>query len=342
MQGWIEHLGSKDTSELIQALRDDEPQHTEAALEAIHQILAGRQAQRPSPRSALMEREGTVSWSRPRSMRAESNAQVRDTGSKCEIVFPKNGFLNPGRYEFRDWDDVISFIFQAFGLPEQHEGGFSMKRKGKYQRLDYRGRPAFTFGDPILDLVTDQHGWIVVGGERHNLRTMPRAVRMRRRGGIRSLDLTPHIEDIRRAQVEEAMVRGDRFVIVESTDTTVQIASRNPSERVFYSGGAKMRFRAWKSNYKVYWSMGAEIETWGGDFGYARIESDYGDAIAHGYCATMKHDWDSDTNDDYVDEWEWGTFSSPPTGVRSWCSADWMSGHYTGWVQVGGCDYFFA
>ena len=43
-----------------------------------------------------------------------------------------------------------------------------MKRTGKYQRIDRTGRPIFTFGDPILDMITDEHGWVSVGNETYH------------------------------------------------------------------------------------------------------------------------------------------------------------------------------
>ena len=69
------------------------------------------------------------------------------------------------------------------------------------------------------------------------------------------------------------------------------------------------------------------IETWGGSdshFSYARIDSWYGNA-AIGPCTFLKYDNDSDTNDDFVDEYEWGVNAVPADGVNSFCTANWRN-----------------
>lgn len=343
IQDWVKRLHATETHDLAKELSEnDSSKYPEPAFAAMHQLLAGRQVKRPSSETELLAARRNVVWSEFRALPVRCNAAFRVSGPKCEINFSEKGFIVPERSGFHDWDDLLNYVIVSFNLPEKTDISYSMTRRGKYQRLDPKGNPIFTFGDPILDLVTDEYGWITIGDECYNLRTMPRAVSFGRGGGIRSVDLTPYLKEIQHAQIAEAMARGEKYIVQESADETLQISSLNPKERWFHKSGASMRFRAWKKDYKVYWSMGAEIETWGGNFDYAKIESDYGDAIAHGFCATMKHDWDDDRNDDYVDEWEWGVNSSPPTGVRSWCTANWKGGYYSGSVEAGGCDTFFA
>jgi hypothetical protein len=44
-----------------------------------------------------------------------------------------------------------------------------VRRKGKYQRVDRLSSPVYTFGDPVLDLITDAQGWITIGRETMHL-----------------------------------------------------------------------------------------------------------------------------------------------------------------------------
>jgi len=192
-----------------------------------------------------------------------------------------------GRFRFKDRDELLSYLSQAFPL-EKFETGHrvTISRKGKYRRLNEEGEQVFTFGDPLLDLITDEHGWLTVGAER------------------------------------------------------VILASRNPATAWFYDGSAKMRFRAFKKNYYAGWKMGADIETWGRDFTRAEIQSDYGFWVFGRACGVAKHDSDNDTNDDYVDEYEWGVFSPAPNGINSLCTATWGGASFSRYVSKGDCDYW--
>jgi hypothetical protein len=102
-----------------------------------------------------------------------------------------------------------------------------------------------------------------------------------------------------------------------------------------------MRFRSWKKNYWVYRSIGSEIETWGGDFSWAEIQSIYADPVVPAnpfICGIVKFDSDHDTNDDYVDEYEYGIIADTPTTVRSFCQARWKGQNYSGYVSKGDCQ----
>jgi hypothetical protein len=106
-----------------------------------------------------------------------------------------------------------------------------------------------------------------------------------------------------------------------------------------------MRFRSWKTNYIFYRSIGTEIETWGGNFTSASIESMYADPIVSGnpfVCGVTKRDSDSDTNDDYVDEYETGVFANPASTVQSFCTALWKGQTKGGTVRKGSCTMFLG
>jgi hypothetical protein len=80
--------------------------------------------------------------------------------------------------------------------------------------------------------------------------------------------------------------------LVESSDRVLSFASTNPSQRDFYpTSGGHIRFKAWKKNYLFYWSMGAEIETWGGNFTSASIESAYIDTFFAQTCMMLPKIW---------------------------------------------------
>jgi hypothetical protein len=265
--------------------------------------------------------------------------QVR--AGKAYLRFPReDGHLEVGRDSFDDQDDLLKYLAATFPVVKDGDGRrFTVKRTGKYRRVNAEGDPVFTFGDPVLDLITDEHGWLAIGGQRHNLAAVELADPGSRSGGIATIDLSPRSGELDHV-VRQASLGGDRFSIDEAGVDHAIIASTNPSEYWFYSGTAKMRFRAFKKNYWVGWKMGADIETWGGDFTRTELQSDYGYPAWDNVCVVAKHDSDSDTNDDYVDEYEWGVNSSPPTGVRSICTATWKGATYSRVVTKGGCDYW--
>lgn len=86
--------------------------------------------------------------------------------------------------------------------------------------------------------------------------------------------------------------------------------------------------------------MGAEIETWPDDFTTARIDSVYIDWFYAQICFVVKRDSDSDTNDDYLDEYEWGSFAPQPIRVQSLCNAEYKGQRFSGTVEAG--DQCFA
>ena len=272
----------------------------------------------------------------------KSNVDVKQLrAGKAHLKFPrKDGYVEVGRDGFDDQDDLLKYLAATFPVVKDGDGRrFTVKRTGKYQRVNAKGDPAFTFGDPVLDLITDEYGWLTIGGQRHNLAAVELAEPGARSGGVATIDLSPRPGELDHI-VRQASFGGGGYSIAEAGADHAIVASTNPAEYWFYSGGAKMRFRAFKKNYWVGWKMGADIETWNGDFTRAEIQSDYGYPAWDNVCAVAKHDSDSDTNDDYVDEYEWGVASNAPTGVRSICTATWKGSTYSRVVTKGGCDYW--
>jgi hypothetical protein len=238
----------------------------------------------------------------------DSNAIISELGpGKAEVRFPNEeiGYIRPGRNEFKDEDDLVGYLAEVFPLIKEDKGGYrgSIKRVGKYQRINDYNRAVFTFGDPILDLITDENGILILGGSRIDLKSI---------------------------ELEESEQRGGGIVGVDSTPNATPPPTVPPSgcpSHTFWSPASnaypKIRFRAWRRSYPGYWSEGSDIETWGKKFNSAEISSQYG-FYGWGYvCVIAKIDSDHDTNDDYVDEYEWGIKAPRPAGHISNCRASW-------------------
>lgn len=320
--------------------RPDHAAGDSPASQALRAALDSRQERFPDSERPATKREQRAA-TQPLGIDSNANACRCESG-KTELVFPRDGFLCPERSTFGSAQELTAYIGQVLGLAESGgPGRFRIKRKGKYQRVDRSGRPIFTFGDPVLDAITDEHGSVAVGREHFNL--LPFELAADRRGGISSIDLGG--DTVRHDLVREATALNGTRTLVEHTADGSVIASKNPSQLDFFIGSAHMRFRSWKTNYVFYRSIGSEIETWGGNFTSARIESMYADPIVGGnpfICGVTKRDSDSDTNDDYVDEYETGVFANPASSVRSFCTALWKGQTKGGTVGKGSCTTFIG
>jgi len=271
-------------------------------------------------------------------LRVRSNCElVRRDASRVEFRFPeREGLLTPARWEFDDRRALVEYLADLLSLEVVGDGvrGTAVCF-GKYIRQDPDGARAFTFGDPILDLITDAEGGLLIGGKRANLAAIELESPRRRSGGIRSIDLGVVADAIRDTNIARAAMGQGDFTLIECNSEVVALASTNPSQLDFFRSGDHLRFKAWKKSYVVYWSMGAEVETWGHDFDSARIESRYLDTVTGSFCAAVKFDSDSDTDDDYVDEYEWGVNAPQPLRVVSNCGANWHGQVFGGQVAAG-------
>jgi hypothetical protein len=98
-----------------------------------------------------------------------------------------------GRFEFKDQNDLLDYLTNAFQLPSKEKSPWRISRKGKYQRVDEKDNPIFTFGDPIVDLITNRHGITIIKGEVYDVRDL--ALRMDgRRGGVHTIDFGPYVD----------------------------------------------------------------------------------------------------------------------------------------------------
>lgn len=138
----------------------------------------------------------------------------------------------------------------------------------------FRGSPIGTIGDPILDLVSDDEARVFIGGEAIHLTTTEFSSARYRSGGIRSIDLSGVSSALAQSQLLAAARGEGDFALVESKRPCAIVRGHKPfSARLLPTSGGHLRFKAWKKSYPFYWSMGAEIETWGGNFTSATIES---------------------------------------------------------------------
>jgi hypothetical protein len=343
----IERFQSEETPALLdlfkRTVKTEKAKNANAELVALQTVLETRQARFPdatATRSSTTERPSDL-----RPLSADGNASVATLkADKIDISFPDGGFIQCGRSQFKSHADLAAYLADVFSVKDKRGAGhLSVRRRGKYQRVDRMGSPIYTFGDPILDLITDELGWITVGRETVNLLAHDLALPQSRKGGIVSIDLAVRHEEIRRQQLADALAVNGTRTLVEHTDDRFIVATANPSQLDFWKGSAHLRFRSWKKNYWVYRSIGTEIETWGGDFTRAEIQSMYADPVLGGnpfVCAVVKRDADSDTNDDYVDEYEYGVLAKTPSSVRSFCQARWKGENFGGTVGKGDCQTF--
>jgi hypothetical protein len=348
-QDLLDPFRSQDTHELIELLkRTVEANEDDDRLKAIKQVLERRQARFPDTTKAPT---AVAKRKNMRPLGTESNAMVYDLGpDKLELCFPKHGFLRCEKSAFRTHEELVLYLAEAFSLSDQRNAfRLGMKRTGKYQRIDHTGRPIFTFGNPILDMITDEHGWISIGNETYHLLPLELAAPQNRKGGITSIDLALNHEEILRQQLAEALSGNGTRTVIECNSDRIILATANPSQLDFYQPGtsAHMKFRSWKTNAYSYKSIGTEIETWGGDFSSASIRSTYASPVVPNdpfVCGIDKVDSDSDTNDDYVDEYEYTVgfpeAPDPPNTVRSYCVARWKGQLYSGTVSKGDCQLF--
>jgi hypothetical protein len=273
----------------------------------------------------------------PEGSRGNYSLAIDDKAGKTIFTFPERAELTCGRCEFKSPEEVLKYVETSVGIASASNSlRGSLSRSGKYQKVDQSGNPVLTIGDPILDLISNDEGRVVIDREAIYLTAAEFSSSRYRSGGIRSIDLEGITGALAQSQLlASARGEGD-FVLIESSDRRVSFASTNPSQLDFYpTGGGHIRFKAWKKKNWAYWSMGAEVETWGGDFKSARIESFYIDTFYAQTCFVVKIDSDSDTNDDYVDEYEWGINAPQPIRVESVCTARFKNQDFTGYVQAG-------
>ncbi len=139
------------------------------------------------------------------------------------------------------------------------------------------------------------------------------------------------------------LAAGDKLEMTGIVNGAERWASPNGSVVEYRTPNGKLRFHAWRrSTFFGYWSMGSEISTTGRDFEAAVIDSHYYMSVS-APCEVVQVDQDSDRNDDYLDEYEWGWHSQQPERVASLCRAQWGRARFADLITAGeGCQNYLT
>ena len=164
-----------------------------------------------------------------------NNAKVTATGETVTFSFPSGeGEMRAARWQFRNREDLVSFLADTLKLPV-HDGGLrgTVHRHGKYVRRDASGSPVTSFGDPILDLITNDHGELEVGGQRLSIGSAELREPRYRVGGLGTVDLGVQADEVSTYHFRRAAMGVGDFVVTDNTDGLTAFASTNPSLRVY-------------------------------------------------------------------------------------------------------------
>lgn len=272
---------------------------------------------------------------------------------KIHVEFPKKGYLNIGKSQFKDIPEIITYLSGILKIKpkdkETLEG--SIKRTGKYQRLDKNGKPALTFGDVILDLITDESGMCKVGTKEisfYHLMITENTLK----GGVLTRINPAAAKLAAEQEFLRALAETSPYEVLNANDTSFTIVSKNPAKATFQNEKHTVKFKAWRTHFLFYFNEGSELDiVRGPDFKNASIASSYFKSIPASQpggptCVNIKNDTDTDTNDDYLEESEFaiavGTSSVKPSGHHSFCKASWdpLEDSATAIVNKGGCSTF--
>jgi hypothetical protein len=246
------------------------------------------------------------------------------TDGRAEFL-PRDASIRPDRHTFRNFDEFKTYLGQVLGAKVEGQGiRGSMSRKGPYSRRAADGSQPVTFGDPVLDAISSADGMLVIGDETIDLRE-----------GL-GLPTGP--------------IGADGNVVAHAAPNLKFTSIVNGAERwatddgslvEYRLGTGRLYFHAWKKHTIYgYWSMGAEISViyTPAKFKAADIDSRFYMSVDTP-CQIIWADQDSDRNDTYLDEYEWGWNSQQPERVASVCRALWHGALFADVVTAGdGCD----
>lgn len=254
------------------------------------------------------------------SLTISAAATIQQEGG-VEVV-TRDASIQPDRYTFADVDELHTYLRQVLGGRSDGEGVRGlMSRKGTYSRQAADGTAAVTFGDPVLDAISSASGKIVIGGQTIDLREGDETVPIGGGGDV----VAAAASDLKFTDIVNGAERW---------------ASDDRSTVQYRIGSGRLTFHAWKKrNITSYWSMGGEISISGTNakFEFADIESRYFMSVTEP-CKLVAHDFDSDRDDTYLDEYEWGINSQQPERVVSLCRAQWHHAQFADVVTAGsGC-----
>jgi hypothetical protein len=229
------------------------------------------------------------------------------------------------RWQFANVEELVDYIAHLSGiepLSNQSIRGTGSQVRHLRKVKASESNPAL-FHNPVLDHITSPYGELVIGSQSFNIRA--RRLGSSRRGIV---TLDPPASDFTAAHALMCYQDFSGLEICQSDDGSL---------RTYMDGNASMTFRAYTDSTGPYWEMGAEIKTLGLNFEAAIINSRYfGEAYAQ-TCTIQTYDDDSDTNDNYLDEYEWGIkgLASQLIRVESLCRVQWNDCRISGVVSAG-------
>src|SRR5215213_4646573 len=127
----------------------------------------------------------------PEGSKGNYHLTTDEAAGRTTFAFPDKAELTHGRCEFKTPDELLKYVRTSVSAGSG-SGGLrgSVRRRGKYQKVDKSGNPVLTIGDPILDLISDDEARVFIGGDAIHLTATEFGSARYRSGGIRSIDLS--------------------------------------------------------------------------------------------------------------------------------------------------------
>jgi len=228
------------------------------------------------------------------------------------------------RWSFQAIEGLIEHVARALDIEPGPD--HSLTGAGKVVPRDLALRLGRKSGhwinDPVLALITSPHGEVEIGGRSFNASAgFIGAARPGARGPGGRTDLPG--------------VMAHEVACYDDLSGFERCEDENGKSVTFGDDTGWIRFRAYRKSNWLYWSMGAEIDTFGPDFEAAIINSRYYQEFYAQVCVVQKYDSDSDSNDDFLDEYEWGINAPQPIRVEALCRAQWQGKRISAVVSAG-------
>lgn len=172
------------------------------------------------------------SISLPQKSKGNYKIQIDKASSKLVFTFPDKAELSHGNFEFKTEEDFLKYAAASLGAGSDSKSlRGSVVRKGKYQKVDKSGNPVLTIGDPILDVISDDDGRIVMTGQAIDLTATEFSAPRYRSGGLTSIDLSPHTKALSQSQLLSRGSGRGRFYVggIQRACTVVRIQESFPA-----------------------------------------------------------------------------------------------------------------
>jgi len=225
------------------------------------------------------------------------------------------------RWQFTSIEELVEYVATLTNIEPLSKQSIRMKgSEVGFLRKTGTSNGNVPYKNPVLDHITSPHGEIVIGSQSFLLRA-------RRLGPSRRRIITLEPPTIGSFAPHALSCYDD--------SSGLEICMSDDGSMITYSyGAASMSFKSYKDASGPYWEMGTEVKTSGLNFEAAMINSRY---IGEGYGQTcgVEYDQDSDTQDNYLDEYESGIFAPQPKRVMSLCRVQWHDRRISGVVSAG-------